>query len=237
VRRFAGRRRSTRDSGRGWVLPCGKRFFRPCETSFAATWKGRPGDRQSTVATFLKRFPSHRRRPKGQQHGPCVMGIFGARDLTKAELIPASLQSGTQPIPAVKFRRGGVAFDAMRTEQYGQAFRRGTRTRRKLRSNRVESWRRVVERLYPCKGPRRRRPRSDRFRDLIKNVSSATTAEGKLSLPGDKYRRFFSRSRANWGEHRLATRGEEGNWRRVVIEKPFGPRPGVERSSEQGQDQ
>jgi glucose-6-phosphate 1-dehydrogenase len=175
----------------------------------------------STVAQIPQTTPIASGEPKGQPAGPCVMVIFGASgDLTKRKLIPALYNLTRSHYLADNFAVVGFAFDAMSTEQFRESI---STAARELDEAPVEpeSWSRFVQRLYYMQGDFSDAAAFDRLRDLMNEVSLCHNTEGNYLFYLATSPTFFSKVIEQLGRAKLVDE-EEGHWRRVVIEKPFG---------------
>jgi glucose-6-phosphate 1-dehydrogenase len=160
-------------------------------------------------------------QPKGNPAGSCLMVIFGASgDLTKRKVIPALYnlsQSGYLP---ANFAVIGFAIDAMNTEQFRETI---TKDVRELAEAPMEdsSWKSFVERLYYMQGDLEDSGAYERLRALMAEVADLHRTEGNCLYYLATSPAFFSKVIEQLGRAQLVNQ-EEGHWRRVIIEKPFG---------------
>jgi glucose-6-phosphate 1-dehydrogenase len=149
------------------------------------------------------------------------MVIFGASgDLTKRKVIPALYnlsQSGYLP---ANFAVIGFAIDAMNTEQYREII---TQEVRDLTEAPVEtaSWKAFAQRLYYMQGSFDDAGAYERLRALIAELDLPHGTQGNYIFYLATSPAFFSVVIGQLGRAQLVKQ-EEGHWRRVIIEKPFG---------------
>ncbi len=152
---------------------------------------------------------------------PCVLVIFGATgDLTKRKLLPALLNLAASGLLPEEFAVVGVS----RLEISEKAFRQ--RMRKELEEFATgpvdpekNKW--LIDRLYYTPGELGVPETYDRLRELLAHVDEKHATNGcyifYLAVPPA----LFGDITGRLGEAGL-THEEEGHWRRVVIEKPFG---------------
>jgi len=160
-------------------------------------------------------------QPKGRPAGPCLMVIFGASgDLTKRKLIPALYNLARSHYLPENFAVIGFAFDAMTTAQFRESI---SQAARELDEAPIEpdSWKHFVERLYYMQGDFADSGAFTRLRDLIAEVDGRHGCHGNHLYYLATSPEFFSKVIQQLGQAKLVDQ-EEGHWRRVVIEKPFG---------------
>jgi glucose-6-phosphate 1-dehydrogenase len=159
--------------------------------------------------------------PKGSPAGPCLMVIFGASgDLTKRKLVPALYNLSRSGYLPRNFAVIGFAFDAMNTEEFRESI---TREARELSEAPVEpdSWNAFVERLYYMQGDFGDSSAYARLRDLMSEVGNRHGCAENVLYYLATSPVFFAKIVEQLGHAQLVNE-EEGQWRRVVIEKPFG---------------
>ncbi|MGH9916662.1 MAG: glucose-6-phosphate dehydrogenase, partial [Pyrinomonadaceae bacterium] len=156
-----------------------------------------------------------------QPADPCVMVIFGASgDLTKRKLIPALYNLAHDNFLSDEFAVIGVSRTALSHEEF-QA---------KIASDldQSETWKddpalrqKLLDKLYYISGDA-----SDP--ELYKKLSVLLTSVDKKHAARGNYFFYLSTDASLFSPiiHRLGesgmTREENGQWRRVIIEKPFG---------------
>jgi glucose-6-phosphate 1-dehydrogenase len=149
------------------------------------------------------------------------MVIFGASgDLTKRKLIPALYNLSRSGYLPPNFAVVGFAFDAMNTEQFRETI---STEARELSEAPIEpgSWKNFVERLYYMQGDFGDSSAYARLRDLIKEVGNRHGCPENVLYYLATSPVFFAKIVEQLGRAQLVNE-EQGHWRRVVIEKPFG---------------
>jgi glucose-6-phosphate 1-dehydrogenase len=158
---------------------------------------------------------------RGQPGDPCVAVIFGGGgDLTRRKLLPALYNLARDGLLSERFAVVAFARDGQTTEQFrerldreiagfvGPAFDR-------------EVWRGLLQRIEYAPGDFRDEAAYLRLKDLLARVDKEHGTGGNylhyLATPPT----VFAEIVRNLGTAALA-REEEGRWRRVIIEKPFG---------------
>ena len=149
------------------------------------------------------------------------MVIFGASgDLTKRKLIPALynlLRSGYLP---ENFTVIGFAIDPMSTDQFREAL---TKAASELSEEQIEpeSWNKLVQRIYYMQGDFADSSAYDRLKELIVETNRCHNTGGNYLYYLATLPSFFATIVEQLGRADLV-REEDGHWRRVIIEKPFG---------------
>ena len=157
----------------------------------------------------------------GQPADPCVMVIFGASgDLTKRKLIPALLNLAKDGLLSEHFAVIGVS----RSEMSHEAFRE------KLRKDAEElgpasfdaaTWAWLEPRLYYLAGDIGDSDAYGRLRLQMEEVNERHGAKGNYFYYLATAPRFFSEAVDQLGAAGMAQE-QNGRWRRVIFEKPFG---------------
>lgn len=157
----------------------------------------------------------------GEPTGPCVMVIFGASgDLTKRKLIPAIYNLITHKLLTNNFAVLGVARSEMSNEEFRENI---CNEFKKYATADVDpdlgKW--LCERIYYLSGDMENG-------ETYLNLKNKLTEIDKVNGTGGNYffylatsSRFFSVVVNELGKAGLV-REEKDNWRRVIIEKPFG---------------
>ena len=176
--------------------------------------------------------PDQLRRAKGGAQAddaavapPCAMVIFGAGgDLTKRLIVPALYNLVSAGRLAEGFRLVGVDLAAKTTEEWRQGF---ADTMKEFVGHDGEfeadqtAWRWLTERMSYLQGdlgdPGTYRRLGEHLAGLDKTAGSAGNHLFYLAVAD----RFFGVAVAGLGAAGLVTESD-GQWRRVVIEKPFG---------------
>ncbi|OGB95704.1 MAG: glucose-6-phosphate dehydrogenase [candidate division NC10 bacterium RIFCSPLOWO2_12_FULL_66_18] len=157
----------------------------------------------------------------GQPGDPCVMVIFGAAgDLTKRKLIPALYNLAKSNLLSREFALVGLARAAMTTEEFR---RKLSQDMQEFATEQVDPglWEWLVQRLYYLPGNFSDPAAYQELRTLLDKVDTDHGTRGNYfyylaTSPG-----YFAEIVRHLGETGLA-REENGRWRRVIIEKPFG---------------
>lgn len=153
--------------------------------------------------------------------GPCVMVIFGASgDLARRKLIPSLYNLHVQGLLSENFAVLGVA----RSEKSSESFRKEmTKAIAEHATLKVDSgeWKRFERRLHylqaDYKDPKSYKALKKSLEELDKNEGTGGNYLYYLSVPPE----VFDDITVALGENGLV-REEDGQWRRVIVEKPFG---------------
>jgi glucose-6-phosphate 1-dehydrogenase len=154
----------------------------------------------------------------GKAAGRCVLALFGASgDLTKRKLVPALFNLAKATLLPANFAILGVAFDQLSEEQF-----RDQVTSFLQSSNQASEaldWFR--QRLYYQRGdfsdPATYSALQNRLADLDRQYETGGNYLFYLATAP----KYFGEIVQHLGQQRLSIQ-ENGCWRRVVIEKPFG---------------
>src|SRR5271168_2235285 len=158
---------------------------------------------------------------KGHAAGPCIMVIFGAGgDLTKRKLIPALVNlAQAKLLPAqfavIGFSSGDLTNEAFR-DQLGREIN-------EYATNPVspQTWDWFAERISYVSGDFKDPEAYRRLKEQIDRVDKQQGTQGNRFYYLAVAPRFFSEIVQQLGAAGLTTE-ENGQWRRVIIEKPFG---------------
>jgi len=171
---------------------------------------------EADVRTTTVKHPMAKR--KGD---PCTMVIFGgAGDLTKRKLIPALCNLAEQGFLPQQFAIIAVTYTDLTTETFRQQLSDDIKTFA-LRPVDPDICKRLVEHTYYVRGDFADQGTYDRLKAMLDEVAT------KENLPANYFfylavaPRFFGEIVRRLGASGLAHE-ENGCWRRVVIEKPFG---------------
>src|SRR5690348_3962451 len=156
--------------------------------------------------------------PTDKPAGPCVMVVFGAAgDLTKRKLVPALYNLAKDNLLPANFAVIGISFDDLSPE----AFREQATQFLDKEDHTCEEWRWFNERLYYERGDF---ANDDTYLWLSKRLCEIDTGcgtQGNYLFYLATAPKFFADIVQQLGRHHLAQE-ENGTWRRVIIEKPFG---------------
>src|ERR1017187_6862385 len=154
----------------------------------------------------------------GKAAGACVMVLFGAAgDLTKRKLIPALFNLVKANLLSKDFAVLGVSVDDLTLEQ----FRTQVTGFLPAEDRGTEAWEWFTQRLFYQRGefadPNTYSTLASRLSDLDRERQTACNYMFYLATSP----KFFGKIVRHLGTAGLS-RQENGRWRRVVIEKPFG---------------
>ncbi len=164
---------------------------------------------------------------------PCVLVIFGASgDLTQRKLVPALYElahDGALPehFAVVGFARRPLTTDAFRAQLE-------TAAGRFARSRPLDPavWARLAAHVEYVAGdyddPAAYAALAARLADVERRVGTGGNRLYYLSTPPDVFAPIVSQLR----DARLLARGDQSPWRRLIVEKPYGPDPASTRALE-----
>jgi glucose-6-phosphate 1-dehydrogenase len=150
--------------------------------------------------------------------GPCVMVLFGAAgDLSKRKLIPALFNLVKAKLLSSEFAAVGVSIDDLSQDQW-----RAQVTSFLTAEDRAsEGWTWFTERLYYEQGKFEDPTTFVRLSERLKELDKQHNTAGNYLFYLATAPKFFGTIVQQLGASGLATE-DDGPWRRVVIEKPFG---------------
>jgi glucose-6-phosphate 1-dehydrogenase len=157
----------------------------------------------------------------GQSADPCVMVIFGATgDLTKRKLFPALYNLAKSDLLAREFAVVCMA----RSEMSSEAFREQiSQDIKKFATTEVTPnlWEWFMQRIYYVSGDAKNPNSYQKLKEAIEYADREHGTQGNyfyyLATAPDFFGEIVGQLRAAG-----LTREENGQWRRVIIEKPFG---------------
>ncbi|MEP7273674.1 MAG: glucose-6-phosphate dehydrogenase [Acidobacteriota bacterium] len=155
------------------------------------------------------------------QASPCVMVIFGATgDLTRRKLIPALYNLASRKLLSSGFSIVGCAFNSLTTEQFREQLTAGMK---EFATEPVdpEIWNWFLQRIYFVSGDFQNPNTYEQLRDLLSKANQSHLACGNYFYYLATAPAFFGEIVRQLGQVGL-TAEENGQWRRVIIEKPFG---------------
>ena len=164
------------------------------------------------------------RELKGPQHAaadPCVMVIFGASgDLTKRKLIPALYNLATDKLLPPQFAIVGFASAELTSEAFREQLGNDIRS---FATGPVDAqaWDWFRRRIHYVRGSFQDADAYRRLAQTIAEVSQEHGVDGNHFYYLAVAPRFFGTIVQRLGAAGLAHE-ENGKWRRVIIEKPFG---------------
>ncbi len=157
----------------------------------------------------------------GQPGDPCVMVIFGAAgDLTKRKLIPALYNLAKGNLLSKEFAVVGFARAPMTTDEFRQKM---TREIQEFATDQIEPglWEWFAKRLYYVPGNFEDPGAYAQLRTQLEQVDAEHGTRGNYFHYLATSPNYFGEVIQRLGESGLAQE-EDGRWRRVIIEKPFG---------------
>lgn len=156
-----------------------------------------------------------------QKASPCVMVIYGASgDLTKRKLLPALANLAQEGLLSRQFAIIGFSFDQLTTD----AFRDKLSAEMKQfapESLTDDLWKWFLERIYYVQGDFNDSAAYQRLKDQVAAVEKEHNTQGNRFHYLAVAPAFFSPIVRKLGEAGL-TKETNGNWTRVIVEKPFG---------------
>jgi glucose-6-phosphate 1-dehydrogenase len=152
----------------------------------------------------------------GKVAGPCVFVLFGASgDLTKRKLIPALFNLVNAKLLPDTFAVMGVSVDDLDVE----AFRKQVSEFLPTNDPAALDW--LRSRLFYERGDFGDPNTFVKLRDRLAAIDAESRTEGNYLFYMATAPKFFASIVQQLGRAGLSTQ-ENGRWRRVVIEKPFG---------------
>jgi glucose-6-phosphate 1-dehydrogenase len=165
----------------------------------------------------MNESPTHALESPGD---PCTFVIFGGMgDLTKRKLLPALYNLRCNDLLPKDFAIVGVARRPLDDAGYRDEL---TRAIKQFATRPVDdaTWNEFIARIYYCRGDLDDPQTYQRLRDALEAATKKHQTAGNalfyMAIPPDE----FGQAVARLGEVGLAR--EDGSWRRVIIEKPFG---------------
>ncbi|NUO08414.1 MAG: glucose-6-phosphate dehydrogenase [Candidatus Brocadia sp.] len=159
--------------------------------------------------------------PLGKAGDPCVMVIFGASgDLTKRKLIPALYNLASERLLSREFAVVGFSRSAMSHEEFREKI---SEEMKEFATSSLDPdlWNSFVQRLYYLPGDIQDPNAYQRLQALLLELDKNHDTRGNYLYYLATAPDLFSHIIQQIGEAGLACE-ENGCWRRVIIEKPFG---------------
>jgi glucose-6-phosphate 1-dehydrogenase len=156
-----------------------------------------------------------------QKASPCVMVIFGASgDLTKRKLLPALANLAKEGLLSQQFAIIGFSFDQMTTDSFREKL---TADMKEFAPESMDDalWQWFAERLYYVPGDFSDAGAYQRLKEQIAAVENTHNTQGNRFHYLAVAPKFFSPIVRQLGQVGL-TQEANGNWTRVIVEKPFG---------------
>ncbi len=156
-----------------------------------------------------------------QPAGSCIIVIFGAAgDLTKRLLLPALYNLARSNLLPKEFAIVGVARAPLSTDDFRSKISQDIQEFATVPVD-AQLWEWFEQRLYYLQGEFQDANTYSQLQNLLAQVDSECGTEGNYLYYLATASNFFSDIISQLGEVGL-TREENGHWRRVIIEKPFG---------------
>ncbi len=152
---------------------------------------------------------------------PCIIVIFGGGgDLTKRKLIPALYNLKLSNLLPEEFAVLGYSSSEMSNDAYRDRMNKDIR---QFATGEVEekSWSWFVERLYYMAGDFSDPAAYQRLKTQLDEIGKSRSTHGNVLFYLATAPRFFAEIVRQLGAAGL-TNENNGHWRRVIIEKPFG---------------
>lgn len=153
--------------------------------------------------------------------GPCAVTIFGAAgDLTRRKLIPALCNLAQGNLLPKEFAVIGIARAPMSTDEFKSKMRRDLQ---EFATHDIDSqiWEWLEQRLYYLAGNFQDPSIYSQLENLLEQVDRECGTQGNYLYYLATAPSFFSDIVSQLGAAGLVSE-ENGQWRRVIIEKPFG---------------
>jgi glucose-6-phosphate 1-dehydrogenase len=159
--------------------------------------------------------------PTQRRMDPCIMVIFGgAGDLTKRKLVPALCNLAEQGFLPQQFAIVAVSTTDLTTETFRERFTEDIKTFA-LRPVEPTIWKRLAGHTYFVRGDFADPSTYEQLKTKLAEVAKQDNIPSNHLYYLAVAPRFFGEIVSHLGATGLA-REENGQWRRVVIEKPFG---------------
>src|SRR5215510_7457474 len=157
----------------------------------------------------------------GRPSDPSVMVIFGAAgDLTKRKLIPALCNLAGDKLLSQQFAIVGFGYNDFTTESFRQKLSDDIKN---FATSKVDPkiWSWFQERIYYVRGDFADANAYQALKKQLAEIGSKHKTQGNLFYYLAVAPRFFSGIVEQLGAAGM-TEEQNGQWRRVIIEKPFG---------------
>jgi glucose-6-phosphate 1-dehydrogenase len=158
---------------------------------------------------------------KGRPADRCVMVIFGASgDLTSRKLLPALFNLGRNNLLPREFAILGFAIDALSEDDFRKLVRDHLREYAGAPEDcSLCDW--LADHSYYLQGDFKSAADFGRIKDKLAELEERHKTQGTVFYYLATLPQFFSEIARQLGEAGL-TSEEQGKWRRLIIEKPFG---------------
>ncbi|HEV8132039.1 MAG TPA: glucose-6-phosphate dehydrogenase [Acidobacteriota bacterium] len=170
------------------------------------------------MATAVTTPPDHQSAPFSEAAGPCAMVLFGASgDLTKRKLAPALFNLAKVSLLPKNFAILGVAIEQLGDEQ----FRTQVSSFLPAEDRDTEAWDWFQHRLYYQCGDFADPGTYSTVASRLSQLDQQYQTEGNYLFYLATSPKFFASIIEKLGITELSQQ-QNGRWRRVIIEKPFG---------------
>jgi glucose-6-phosphate 1-dehydrogenase len=150
--------------------------------------------------------------------GPCVMVLFGAAgDLSKRKLVPALFNLVKAKLLSDDFAVVGVSIDDLTQEEW----KTQVTSFLSVEDRSSEAWKWFLDRLYYMQGAFEDAATFELLKQRLQQVEAERNTAGNYLFYLATAPKFFAKIVQQLGASGLANE-DNGSWRRVVIEKPFG---------------
>src|SRR6266496_987146 len=170
------------------------------------------------MATAVTTTPDPQPAHFGQAAGPCAMVLFGASgDLTKRKLVPALFNLVKASLLPKNFAILGIAVDQLTEEQ----FRSQVTSFLPTEDRGSEAWEWFQERLYYQRGDFGDPATFATIGSRLAQIDEQLNTGGNYLFYLATSPKFFGSIVEKLGSAQLSHQ-DNGRWRRIIIEKPFG---------------
>ncbi|MEL6578614.1 MAG: glucose-6-phosphate dehydrogenase [Cyanobacteria bacterium J06621_12] len=170
---------------------------------------------------FIENKQATKQKPSVRQADPCVIVIFGASgDLTKRKLIPALYNLASSNLLPDQFAVVGVARHSVTSEEFRQQMSQDFQEFAPANFDQ-KLWNWLEERIHYLPGEFQSADTYSRLKTFLAEIDQKFGTAGNYLYYLATAPRFFCDIVAQLGNAGM-TGENERQWRRVVIEKPFG---------------
>src|SRR5215510_7344727 len=181
----------------------------------------RSPDQEATVMESERAPAIGGGRDAGDPGDPCIMVILGASgDLTKRKLIPALYNLAKEHLLSREFALIGFARPDWTHEQFRD---KCTEDVKQFATAAIDPdvWHWFARRMFYVSGEFSDPAAFAKLKDLLGEVNASHGTRGNYLYYLAAAPQFFAECITRLGEAGLAAE-EDGQWRRVIVEKPFG---------------
>ena len=154
--------------------------------------------------------------------GPCIMVIFGGTgDLTKRLLVPSLYNLATAKLLPKEFVLLGVSRSGESNEVYRGELLEFAQSLGDKVNTKSPAWNSLIEKTHYYAGDFDAPETYTGMKDMLDNLAKQYKTGGNVLFYLATAPEYFSKVINRLGEAGL-TKEENGQWRRVIVEKPFG---------------